>query len=295
MPINSSPRFFINTPTIEHDNFINLLQVGWDKCDAGYTYSHFRDMYIIHYIKSGKGTIETNDNKYHLSQGDAFIVRPRILTVQTADLKEPWELYFFAFSGDYAKELVEKTVFKNNTISVATKDPTFWKTITDSAIDLNITSENKIKQYEYLFRLLSYFDFSTSPYTLNIEDSGKYQKYVSEIQQYIQSNYSKTIKISELADILNVSRSHLYRVFKDSTGSSIEEYIVAVRMNAARSLLEDTDFSAASISTLIGYSHYSTFFRMFKMYTGITPLDYRRKSREQQFSKEKEKRNNSLQ
>ena len=49
-------RFFCNILNSEKNDYLNLLQVGWDKCTPNYTYSNYRDMYIIHYVKSGFGT-----------------------------------------------------------------------------------------------------------------------------------------------------------------------------------------------------------------------------------------------
>ena len=267
--------FFCNTLSLEKNNFINLLQVGWDKCTPGYSYSHYRDMYIIHFVKSGMGTIETNGHKYTVRKNDAFIVRPHILNVQTADKSEPFELYFFAFGGKFADELVEKTVFKNNTVSVSVSDDSLHQIIADAAIELNENPYSETHTLEYLFKLISYFDTNTHLFTIRNDENNIYQKYINTVQEYIQFNYSKSIKISDIADQLNVDRSHLYRIFKKSTGNSIEDYLVSVRINTARSLLEDTDFSALAISTLVGYAHYSTFSKMFKRHTGVTPQQYR--------------------
>ena len=97
--------------------------------------------------------------------------------------------------------------------------------------------------------MLSYFSISDS-YALTEKNNADsyYQKYISAIQEYIQSNYSKSIKISDLATQLGLSRSHLYRIFKSDKGISIEEYLIDVRVNAARSLLTDTQFSCISIA-----------------------------------------------
>jgi len=46
-------------------------------------------------------------------------------------------------------------------------------------------------------------------------------------------------------------------------------------MNEARSLLADTDYTSNLIASLVGYSHYTTFFKMFKAYTGYSPQEYR--------------------
>ena len=275
MCINQAIKFYCNTLPPKN-NLLNLLQIGWDKCAPGDTFSQYRDMYIIHYIKSGTGTIEVNNNKYTLSQNDAYIVRPNILTVQTADTDDPWELYFFSFNGSLANDIIEKTVFNNGAVSVAIKNSNLCEAITESAFELNDSSQNELVNYAHLFKLLAYFDYSNNISISQNKNDGFYQKATSKVQQYIQLNYSKKIKISELADSLNISRAHLYKIFKNDTGTSIENYLVTVRMNEARRLLEDTDLSIAEISSLGGYTqYYNTFSKMFKRYTGLTPSQYR--------------------
>jgi len=275
MEENTMPTFFCNTLNIPKNEYINLLQVGWDKCAPQYTYSHYRDMYIIHFVKSGAGTIETNGRRYTLSKNDAFIIRPDVLTVQSADKEEPWELYFFGFNGKLADELVEKTVFRNNTVSISLKEEDPWKAILDAAIELNADRCSPITSFEYLFKLISFFDAHSKIYISRQNESSVYQKYITTVQEYIQFNYSKPIKVSHIAEQLNVNRSHLYRIFMKHTGSSIEGYLVTVRINAARSLLEDTDIPATTISSYVGYSHPPTFFKIFKKITGLTPNLYR--------------------
>lgn len=275
MENNKMPRFYCNTLSPQQNDFINLLQVGWDKCSPGYSYSHYRDMYIVHFVRSGSGTVETNGKRYVLSQNEAFIVRPNELMVQTTDNSQPWELFFFAFNGTFAKEIVEKTVFKNNTVSVSIQDDALPQLIIDIAAELNENPRHDIRTLEFLFKLLSHFDDTRDHIYSPPDNNNPYQKYIAAVQEYIQFNYSKSIKISELADQLNISRSHIYRIFKKYTGSSIEDYLVSVRINAARSLLSDTDLPTASIASLVGYAYYSTFFKIFKLHTGVTPKQYR--------------------
>lgn len=270
------PRFYSYSLYSQKNKHINLLQLGTHKCNSNDTYSHYRDMYIIHIVKSGIVTVETGGHRYKLSKNDVYLVRPHQLIIQTADPKDPCELYFFAFDGGLSEELINKTVFKNNTIFSTLKDETIFQQITDMAVELNLNPSRDIFTYRYLFELLSYFN-SCDDYLLaekNNTDS-YYQKYITAIQEYIHSNYAKSIKISELATQLGLSRSHLYRIFKADKGISIEDYLIKVRINAACSLLTDTQFSCVAIASLVGYSHYTTFFRIFKQHIGITPQQYR--------------------
>ena len=104
-------RFLWNDVSEERGNYINLVQAGWNKCQPESSYAHYRDMYIIHVIKSGTGIIEHGGHRYSLGKNEVFLIKPGELTVQTADAKDPWELYYFSFKGALAEEFLKKTVF----------------------------------------------------------------------------------------------------------------------------------------------------------------------------------------
>lgn len=102
--------------SLEHlpNKYICLLQVGREKCMPGYQYTNYRDFYLIHFIKSGRGTLSINNQTYVLNSNDAFLIRPNQIAFYTADKEFPWEYYYFAFNGLMAPELIEHTYFKNN-------------------------------------------------------------------------------------------------------------------------------------------------------------------------------------
>ena len=267
--------FDMYTQYSHKNDHINLLQAGRHKNEPNAFYSHYRNMWIIHVVKSGKVSIETEGHKYVLSENDTYIVRPNELTTQTADSQNPCELYFFAFSGALAEEIINKTCFKNGVTFSHLKNTEFYQKLPQVIQKLKKIPQRSISTYKYLFDLLSYFEASDEPSPLKANNDTYYQKYIFSVQEYIQLNYSKSIKISEIATKLGLSRSHLYRVFKNAKGMSIEEYLIEIRTRAAKTLLSETQFSCTSIASLVGYSHYATFFRIFKQRTGLTPQEYR--------------------
>lgn len=275
MSPNNLPTYFSAILPQEKNDYLNLIVVGWEKCTAEFTYSQYRDMYIIHYIKSGCGTIEKNRRKYQLSANDAFIVRPKELLIQTADKQSPWELYYFAFNGKLAEQLLEKTVFCNSKTIAHLDENDFPETISSKTIELNDSSPNEIYNLECLSQLLAFFDIKKMATLPTKKEHNKNQQYILFVKEYIEANYFKSIKISEIADQLHINRSYLYRIFKDNTNISIQDYLVSIRLNKACTLLNETSLSASSISGLVGYSHYPTFFKIFKRFTGLTPVEYR--------------------
>lgn len=272
------PNFYSHSVSFNQNSFLNLLQFGRDVNSPGFSYPQFQNVYTIYYIKFGKGTLETQGKKYSLTENDAFLIRPNELAIQTADTQNPWELFFFTFNGTLAQEILNRTVFKNGAITVSLKENRLPEDILDATDFLNNNSHSELATFEYLFKFISYFDIYKSIPEPQKEHTE--HKYVSEIKKYIQSNYLKQIKITDIADKLNINRSHLYRIFKKEMGMGVEDYIISIRITHAKFLLTDTLLPVTQISGLVGYKNYTTFFKMFKSITGITPLEYRKQKKD---------------
>ncbi|MBE6787698.1 MAG: AraC family transcriptional regulator [Ruminococcaceae bacterium] len=274
MNTSNLPNFYIHSVSFAQNEHLNLLQLGRDLSSPGFSYPQYHNTYSIYFIKSGKGTVETMGKKYILTKNDAFIIRPNELTIQTADSKEPWELYFFTFNGSVAAEVLNRTVFKYGAVSTTLKENRLHKDILDATLYLNNNSHSILATFEYLFKFISYFDiYKTIP---ELQKEQTEQKYVSEIKKYIQTNYLNEIKISDIANQLNINRSHLYRIFKKEIGVGVEDYVANIRITHAKSLLCDSLLPVTQISALVGYKTYTAFFKKFKNLTGITPLEYRK-------------------
>nr|WP_235196433.1 helix-turn-helix transcriptional regulator [Streptococcus mitis] len=65
-------------------------------------------------------------------------------------------------------------------------------------------------------------------------------------------------------------------MFKKETGETLVKYITDKRINAAKSLLSQTNISISQVSCQVGYDNYSYFTKIFKQRTGLSPGDYRK-------------------
>ncbi|WP_144550397.1 response regulator [Bacillus sp. X1(2014)] len=109
---------------------------------------------------------------------------------------------------------------------------------------------------------------------------GQYKKTTSpdlviRCKEIMDSNYNKEISLQEVAEIIGVSAAHLSRVVKKELGKNFTEYIVDLRMEKAKNLLESTNFKVMDISKTVGYDNPDYFSRIFKRQCGISPQDYR--------------------
>lgn len=271
------PNYYTHTISYSQNSFITIYQLGRNISTPGFTYSNYNNNYVVWVVRNGKGTFETGGKKYNLSKNDVFLTLPNELSIQTANQKEPWELCFFTFDGPLAKELISKTIFKNSTVTASLKSNALANEIISSAIFLNSIAPSEFSLLEIFFKFLSFLDIrKTAPL---ISEAESQNKYVAEIKKYIQANYLSPIKISDIADKLNINRSHLYRIFKNEMGINVEDYIINIRINHAKTLLSTTSLSISAIASAVGYKNYSTFFKRFKGTTGITPYEYRTKKK----------------
>lgn len=98
---------------------------------------------------------------------------------------------------------------------------------------------------------------------------------VIKVKQYIVSHYSEEIVVKELAKLFNINYSYLSSVFKKEEGQTIVSYIKQLRMKKAQTLLTETTNSINTIAEIVGYPDVQYFYKVFKQFTGQTPLSYR--------------------
>ncbi|MGM8885587.1 GlxA family transcriptional regulator [Psychrobacter sp. 1U2] len=100
---------------------------------------------------------------------------------------------------------------------------------------------------------------------------------VKQVQEYIENNFDQPLQVSDLATIVNVTPRTLNRRFQTSIDMRPIEYIQAVRIEQAKRLLESQTVTIKSLAYQVGYSDLSSFTRLFKRATELTPKEYRDK------------------
>lgn len=93
--------------------------------------------------------------------------------------------------------------------------------------------------------------------------------------RYIDRHYHENISVEQIANELFVSPSHLSRVFKAETGMTIKAYLNMRRITHAKNLIMEGRRIIKTIYPSCGYSDYSTFFRAFVKYTGMSPEEFK--------------------
>lgn len=100
---------------------------------------------------------------------------------------------------------------------------------------------------------------------------------ISRVQQYMEANYDRTITVTEMAGICNMSTRNLIRRFEQATGNTPLEYLQRFRIENAKKMLEDKHYGIEQIAMKCGYEDMSFFRKVFKRHVGMTPREYKDK------------------
>ncbi len=93
---------------------------------------------------------------------------------------------------------------------------------------------------------------------------------------YMQRNLSENITLEVLGKLTGYSQLHLLRLFKQDLGQTPHQFLTAIRLEQAKTLLTDTDMSLEQIATACGFRSVPHFKTLFKQMTHYTPGVYRK-------------------
>jgi len=143
-------------------------------------------------------------------------------------------------------------------------------------------------EYEFSERLstspnlMGIFDFILEIFynLLQIDDCDIYNppELVRRICSFIDQNYMTPMSLESIANSFHFNSSYLTKIFKKYTGETPLKYIIDLKINKAKYLMEkEPSLSIKEISQLVGYYDQHYFSRIFKNITGMNPSDYRKK------------------
>lgn len=95
---------------------------------------------------------------------------------------------------------------------------------------------------------------------------------------YIYTHLHYRITLEEVADHLAISKNYLSTLFKKEMGISLSEYIISLKIEKARNLLQYSDYTLSDISNYLAFSSESHFIQVFQKKVGVTPNKFRKQN-----------------
>ncbi|EGU57945.1 AraC family transcriptional regulator, partial [Vibrio nigripulchritudo ATCC 27043] len=100
---------------------------------------------------------------------------------------------------------------------------------------------------------------------------------VLKAQQFCDANFSEDIAVADIAQHCHLSERSLLRRFKSATGYTPKQYIIQLRVERAKQLIELENITIEAAGAAVGYIDVSNFTKLFKKTTGITPAEFKQR------------------
>ena len=135
------------------------------------------------------------------------------------------------------------------------------------------------KNYEDLLRSKSKDTFIET--LKNCDENG----ITNKIIKYIEENYSKNIKLSDISASVYMHSSYVSKLFKKNTGMNLSDYITSHRIKISKELLCDPQYKIYEVAYKVGFNGPKYFNKVFKSKTGMTPLEFKNRNIDNQYVK----------
>ncbi len=226
---------------------------------------------ILIYCVDGSGTIATNGFHQQLTANTYFAIPAGQPHAYWAGSNTPWSIYWIHFGGERSQCFEE---YYSRIISIAP--------CTSSRIDERIKLFNEIiaalesgfskENIEFANMCLNSL-LATFFYVESYRSAKGYlsKDPVDQAIFYMQSNLHACPKLKDIAGHVQLSVSHLSKVFRNKTGSSPIDYFINLKMQEAIRLLTNKNLRIKEVAFQIGYNDPFYFSRIFTKYIGSSP------------------------
>lgn len=237
--------------------------------------------YQLMYITEGQGHFESEScNTREIAEGDMIIVYPgedyACYPAEGCTLSESW----VGFHGDAHLDKMVETFFDRKTpvMSIGSSDTVFDIYGRLMSLAKSEKAGSQAAMGGFIYALLGYIYYKVASMSVSrIKNIDKIQR----AQQMLREEITSHLSPAEIASRLGMSYSLLREQFKATTGMSMAEYVLAQRMNHARTLLLSSDKSIKEIAFEAGYESTARFCCAFKQACGLTASEFRKRSRRQ--------------
>lgn len=251
---------------------------------------HSHNGYEIYFVLQGSGSYLVGDRLFPLHAGSLTVIHPNVLHRPYHGHSPEFHRYVLSLDESYLKRLHD--MCQSSDLSIARmlaeshSDASHYFLTPQQLLTMQgifEQLEQKLKARTPLYELAvlkSISEFFLELLGLQMDAAAQDTKrddpqLISDVLAYLIGHYQESILIEDLLLRFPISRSQLFTLFKETTGTTIGQFLTEYRLNHAKRLLTESDRTVTDIASATGFGDISHFFHVFKKETGITPKQYR--------------------
>ena len=265
-------------PVSEMIPYLQWTELTDGQTDIWKTGRHNHASYEMHIILSGQCRLFTNNTELTLQAGQGILIAPDVFHAPDS-VTQPFRRLSAAFFPNEAR-LSQLLPEKGGFLLFSADDDV--KNLCASIFS-EVKKEDKLFHKELLanqfaelmlqvFRAIK----ESAPVPQTAAPDPKQLEDMTVIDRFFVNTPPKLRTKENLAKLLHCSQRQVLRKINTLYGMSFQEKQMLSRIDTAQHLLRVTDKSIEQICALVGYSDPAAFYKAFKLYTGTTPVKYRK-------------------
>ncbi len=254
---------------------LRINSAGITRCPAGWSLTPERTLRWTDldawYLIDGSGRVETSKGVTAIEPGDLLFMEGGRAYTFFRDSDIPFTHYWAHFDIlDEAGNTVDPADARRPQFHTKMPHPEIAELMWERLIEACRLSRGRPVVW-----LAAIIAESERAAYLNRGEHSRRRKELVEICKNIDYAPGRRWSVSGLAAEVGLCRTQFYRLFRQQTGLSPQQYVVEARMNHARSLLRESDLSIGEIAETAGYPDTHFFSRLFRRHHGKSPSRYR--------------------
>lgn len=239
-----------------------------------------RKDYYLMYMTDGCVSVHNSDAEKQFARGNFIIYAPNTGHYHVLKPDTKMSYLWIHFTGFHAKRLLSSLDIQTGHIYGTDESDKKIKRISTAFERLFAEFANRRPGFDSECASILTDILVTLAREADKISSGKIRKL--ESISYLHQHFKEETPICALAEMEHLCESRYREVFKAHTGFSPGDYRTMLRIQHACELLEQTDYTMSKIALESGYTDVYYFLRIFKLKEGLTPGEYRARSRKAQ-------------
>ncbi len=244
---------------------LQLVNLGKFESKGNFNFSQIAGHVSIHIISQGHGKFVTGFGEFDGGPGDVFVFFAGQSYHYFDDPGNPWRYVWIGLAGSRVDDLLARLNFSvsaphrhgDNQLILAAFERHFH----------HFTHvENPFAATAAAWELLGLLaPQAAAPETVMAD----------KIKQFIDQSVYSYPRLSDLAQALHLSRSQIYRIFRQKYQMSVEEYILTSKLERGRKMLANTDWPLEKIALTLDFCDRRHFNKIFRQKYAVSPAVYR--------------------
>ncbi|MGG5319028.1 AraC family transcriptional regulator [Enterococcus sp. AZ072] len=246
-----------------------------------------REVELI-YVTKGTISLGIDDIPYKLSEGEIAFISGGLIHYVLASPGSERLVYQFDLS--YFASLNKENLDLQKLFSELVPVSLYWKQQQEEIIrqllkSVQLEMDTQQTGYQFvvkaaIFQLISLLIRDIPKQTKQSKKMNKLAtkdvlEKLDKIFRYVEDYYQEDITLRNIADVSGYSTFYFTKFFKRNTGKTFLTFLNDYRIDKAKWLLINSDYSVSEIITRTGFESDKTFYRLFKKSMDIAPLEYR--------------------